>query len=126
MAHAIPKALFEKGRMADRILSAGILSSTSKELFAPRVDVRKLSDKYVISVELPGVENEDIDVDLKNGALIVTATLQEPAEAQAGRSILSERRYGTYKRQFTLGADAKEEPIQTHLGNGVLNITIPR
>ena len=95
--------------------------------FSPRVDIQEKKDHYEITAELPGVNQEDIHVELEDGVLTISAeTKQEDTEEKEGRVIRQERRYGKYIRSFNLGGDIHEEDITANFKNGVLKLSAPK
>lgn len=97
------------------------------ETFSPRIEVREKENTYEITAEIPGVNKEDISLDLQNGVLTLKAeTKQESKEEKDGKVVRQERRYGTYYRSFDLGSDIQESDIHADFNNGVLKIVAPR
>lgn len=104
-------------------VSAGKDSETA----APHVDVRELTDKYVIDMDLPGMDEKDIEVNVKNHVLTVTARHSEEAEKEEkGNYILRERRKFNFSRKFTLGDDVDDEKVKADFQSGVLAVELPK
>jgi HSP20 family protein len=94
---------------------------------APRVDVRELKDKYVIDMDLPGVDEKDIEVNVKNHVLTVTARHSEEAEKEeTGNYIIRERRKFNFSRKFTLGDDVDDDNVNANFDCGVLAVELPK
>lgn len=101
--------------------------SQTGTFFAPRVDIRDVNEHYEITVELPGVSKDDIQVHVKDGILTLEAeTTREDKEEQAGRIIRQERRYGKFMRSFNLGPDVQESDIKASFIDGVLKLEAPK
>lgn len=97
------------------------------DAFTPRVDVKDLNDHYEITAELPGVNKDDLEVNLHDGVLTISAeTKKEDVEKKDGKVIRQERRYGKYVRSFDLGGDIKEEEIEAAFKDGILTLTAPK
>jgi len=97
------------------------------DAFTPRVDVRDLNDHYEITAELPGVNKDDLEVNLHDGVLTISAeTKKEDVEKKDGKVIRQERRYGKYVRSFDLGGDIKEDEIEAAFKDGILTLTAPK
>lgn len=95
--------------------------------FSPRVDVRDKGTKYEISAELPGVDKQDIHINLQAGVLTIEAeTRQEDQEEKDGKLIRQERRYGKFVRSFDLGNQVHEGDIRATFENGVLKLEAPK
>lgn len=95
--------------------------------FAPRVDVKEHDNAYEISVELPGVNKEDVHVSLHNGVLSIEAEAkQENKEEKEGKVIRQERRFGKFVRSFDLGPQVQESDVSASYSNGVLTLSAPK
>ena len=100
---------------------------SNAELPAFRTDIRDVGDSYVLEAELPGFRKEDINLDLKEGILTITATHTESNEEKddKGTYIRRERRYGSVQRSFDVtGID--EGGISAAYQDGVLSINLPK
>jgi HSP20 family protein len=97
-------------------------------LRAPEADVVETENEIRVTVELPGMRSEDIDVDLENNVLTIAGEKQQEYEEQGEKNTwhLSERRYGKFSRSFVLPRDLDSEKIQAHFENGILNVAIPK
>lgn len=94
--------------------------------FAPKSDAAAASEGYSISLELPGVSGEDIDISLHEGTLIVRGEKRSESEERGLTYFFSEREYGTFMRSFRLPPDANPDGIDAQLKNGVLTITVTK
>lgn len=100
---------------------------SNAELPAFRTDIRDVGDSYVLEAELPGFKKEDINLDLKDGILTITATHNESKDEKddKGNYIRRERRYGSFQRSFDVtGID--ERGISASYQDGVLAINLPK
>ena len=97
-------------------------------LRAPEADVVETENEIRVTVELPGMRSEDIDVDLENNVLTIAGEKSEEREEQGEKNTwhLSERRYGKFSRSFVLPRDLDSEKIQASFEDGVLNVVIPK
>jgi HSP20 family protein len=92
----------------------------------PAVDVREDKDAYVIEAELPGFKPEHVDINVDNGVLTITAERHfEKRDEQKGYQRI-ERRYGTFRRSFTLPDSVNAEHIDAGLSEGLLTVRIPK
>lgn len=92
----------------------------------PVVDVREEKDAYVIEAELPGFKPENVDINVNSGVLTVAAERKfEKKEEEKGYQRI-ERRYGTFRRSFTLPDSVNPEHIEANLQEGVLSVRIPK
>lgn len=90
-----------------------------------RTDIREKNGKYIIDIDLPGFEKENIDLSLKNGYLNIKAKSQkENNDEEDGKIVRQERFYGECSRSFYLGDNVDEEDITAEFKNGILKISV--
>ena len=93
-----------------------------------KTDVRESEDGYEVIVDLPGFKKEEINVDLKDGYLTISATksLDKDEEDKKQRRVIRQERYvGTSQRTFYVG-DVKAEDVKCKYEAGVLMIEVPK
>ena len=105
--------------------SQSILSQ-SEPTFRPRTDVIKSDTGYLVKIDLPGVEKENIEVSAHEGILSVKATLEsnKTEEGENHQWIRRERHTGSYHREFTLDESIDDNSIAAKFENGVLEIRL--
>ena len=92
-----------------------------------KADIKEKKDKYIIEVDLPGYEKENINLQLKNNYLIVTAEVdKEDNNEEDGEFVHKERYYGHCTRSFYVGDNVTEEDINAEFKNGTLKINIAK
>ena len=92
-----------------------------------KTDIKELDDKYVIDVDLPGYNKEDIKISVENGYLVINAsTNQEKNEEEKGKVIKKERYYGQCSRSFYISDDLTVEDIKASYKNGTLSLEVPK
>ncbi len=93
-----------------------------------KTDVKELEDGFDLSIEIPGFKKEDLQLELKEGYLTVSATTKQEnnKEDKEGRYIRRERYVGTSSRSFFVGEEITEEDIKAKFEDGVLNIYVPK
>ncbi|MEZ5063850.1 MAG: Hsp20/alpha crystallin family protein [bacterium] len=92
--------------------------------YRPAADVIELEGAYRIEVELPGVKKENVDLDLKEDALTVRATV-EPRPME-GTVRLRGYGIGNFERTFRLGKKVNREGIRAELAHGLLTLHLPK
>lgn len=92
----------------------------------PAVELIENDDSYKVSVEIPGIDSEDIDLSVQQDMLIVKGEKREESSEVERNHVRSERSYGCFERHITLPADAQLESIEATSKNGVITIEIPR
>jgi len=91
------------------------------------VDVVEEGDSYIVSAELPGFTEEEVDVTLNDNLMVISAGKkggEKEKEEASPKYLIRERSAGRYKRSFALPKDADRESIKASLKEGVLNLTI--
>jgi HSP20 family protein len=104
----------------------GLLSQTGSSRpprFMP-MDLCKIDDHYVLTADLPGVDPGSVDVNVDNGTLTISAHRTARSE-ESVQWLASERFFGRYRRQLSLGEGIDASAISATYENGVLTVTIP-
>ena len=93
-----------------------------------RTDVKENEDSYELAIELPGCKKEDVQAELKDGYMTITATTSTSSEQkdEAGRYIRRERYSGSCSRSFFVGEEVKQSDIKAKFEDGILNVTVPK
>ena len=94
--------------------------------WAPALDISERKDAYLVTVELPGVEADDLDITLEDGLLTIQGERQFAHDSSEQQFHRVERRYGAFRRSITLPAHVMAEGIQASADNGVLQILVPK
>lgn len=108
------------------LLPAGRGLNKTSLFLKPEVDIREEKDKYEISVEIPGVNEDDIKLELSGGLLTVSGEKKQEKEDKDEHYHSIERSYGAFRRVLNLPEDVDEDAIDARFENGVLTIAIPR
>jgi HSP20 family protein len=95
-------------------------------MWAPAVDVRESPSQLVVSVELPGVDPNQVDISVENQRLFIRGerSFEKAEEGETYHRV--ERAYGSFERTFQLPASFAAEKIEAKSKNGVLTLTIPK
>lgn len=100
---------------------------TRRESQIMKTDIKEKKDKYVIEMDLPGYEKENINLSLKDGYLEVSAKVEKEEEkGEPERFIQKERFYGECSRNFYVGDWVEETDIHAEFKNGILKVTVPK
>lgn len=91
---------------------------------APALDMTENDGSYRITVELPGMKDDDVDVSVADRVLTVSGEKRHDEERHEGGTLLSERRYGASTRSLRLPEDADPAQIDAHLKKGVLIVQV--
>ncbi|MEW6582417.1 MAG: Hsp20/alpha crystallin family protein [Actinomycetota bacterium] len=112
----------------DRLLGrfAGGGGGTVGAPWSPASDVIETDDAVVITAELPGVKDEDVEILVEDGMLVVRGERRLEDEIREDRYHRLERSYGSFERRFRLPEGVKEEDITAAVAYGVLRVTLPK
>ncbi len=92
-----------------------------------KTDVRETDAAYIVEMDLPGFNKNDVQVTLENGYLTVAAEKhEENEEKKEGKYIRKERYVGNCQRSFYVGEDVTEEDIKAAFKEGVLSLDIAK
>jgi HSP20 family protein len=94
--------------------------------WAPALDISERKDAYLVTVELPGVEADDLDITLEDGLLTIQGERHVAHDSSEQQFHRVERRYGAFRRSITLPAHVMADGIQASADNGVLQILVPK
>ena len=108
----------------DNFFDDGFFPPKEKNLM--KTDIKELKDKYLIDMDLPGFEKENINLSLKNGYLDIKAKSEQSNNEDKENYIRRERFFGECSRSFYVGDDITEEDINAEFKNGILKIEVPK
>ena len=94
--------------------------------WAPALDISERKDAYLVTVELPGLKPEDLDITMEDGLLTIQGERQFTAESSEQQFHRVERRYGAFRRAITLPSHVLADAIEATADNGVLQILLPK
>jgi len=102
--------------------------SFRQSLSIPEIDVKENANQYIVLINLPGADKNDISVILDGQRLTVKGKkdYQKQHKNAMGNIIFQEHRSGSFQRSITLAGPVKQNKMKTRLGNGVLTIIIPK
>lgn len=98
----------------------------SEEGFLPVLDAKETDDEIRITVELPGMEEKDVEVGLKDDVLTIRGEKQDETKHEKEGAQWVERRFGSFRREIPLPADIDADGVKAHFKTGVLTVIAPR
>ena len=115
----------------DAFFDAASAPMQSMQKMAPtlmRTDIKETDDGYELTIDLPGFKKDDVQADLKDGYLSITAQTQSESEDkdEEGTYVRKERFSGKCSRTFYVGDDIEEDDIKARFEDGVLKIDVPK
>lgn len=93
---------------------------------SPAVDFEEEDDTYHLSLELPGMKAEDVDVDVTDGVLRISGEKRTKREDKEDGRSFRERSYGRFSRSMKLPGNIDEDRIEASFEDGVLELTLPK
>ena len=108
--------LFDDATAGDR--------SSAQTVWSPRADVAEADDAYFLTLDLPGIDRDALDVTFDDGTLKISGERQHTAERTGARAHRVERAHGRFFRSFVLGTDVDPEAIEATYDDGVLSVRI--
>ena len=94
--------------------------------FSPALDVVERSDDYLITVDLPGVKQEDLDVTVADNIVTIKGEKRDIREHKEGKVFRKETWEGSFQRTLSLPAGADPGGIEATMKDGVLELTLPK
>ena len=111
-------------------LFRGFLSpsrSTPAQAMEIRIDVRESAGDYTVQAEMPGVQRDDIQVQIDGNRVSISAEVKREEAPREGERVLRSERYsGSLSRSFALANDIDDTSAQARYENGVLTLTLPK
>ena len=120
----IPRRRNEFDWLADMFKDPFFTGDESKIM---KTDIREKKDKYLIDIDLPGYEKENIQLEIEDGYLTVHANINSnKEEKEEGNFVRKERYVGSSSRSFYVGEEIESQDIKASFKNGTLQIEVPK
>ena len=117
----------ELNRLFGRTYGGGESGAGTSGGWVPALDVYETQDRFVVAVELPGIDPADVEVSVEDSTLSIKGQrdfFYKDASEESVRRI--ERRYGQFTRSLTLPPTANAEKVEATFDKGVLTIQVPK
>lgn len=127
-----PSELFsvqrEINRLFDNFFHGDVQADDSlfSSVWAPAVDIAEQDDQYVVKIELPGVNKDDVKITLESNILTIRGEKKQEKEIKEDNYHRMERSYGSFQRSFTLPATVKSDKIDASFKDGILTVSLPK
>jgi HSP20 family protein len=95
-------------------------------VWAPALDISERKDAYVVTVEVPGVKADDLEITLEDGLLTIQGERQFTADSSEQQFHRVERRYGAFRRSITLPSRVDPAAIEASFEDGLLQVVVPK
>ena len=93
---------------------------------APNVDIRENDKEIIVEAELPGIEEKDIQVTVRDGVLSLKGEKKSERDEKKDTYHVIERSYGSFERSFALPDSADQDQIKADFNKGVLRVVVPK
>lgn len=94
--------------------------------FAPSFDIKETGDAYVFAADLPGVQRDDLDINITGNRLTVAGKRESETRKEGENHFASERTFGHFSRTFTLPEGVDASGVKAEMKDGVLTLTVPK
>ncbi|CAG8617845.1 5242_t:CDS:2 [Acaulospora colombiana] len=94
--------------------------------WVPALDVHETEKEYVVNAELPGISKDQISLDVRDSALVISGENKQDQRYKEGNTHIQERRYGSFSRTISLPPNAKSDDITAKFEQGILEVKIPK
>lgn len=97
-----------------------------RKQYPMKCDIQEKKDRYLLDINLPGFQKENLKAYVENGYLIVSATQDEETKENQKKYVRCERYHGELTRSFYIGEDINQEDIRATYQHGVLKLVLPK
>lgn len=91
-----------------------------------KTDIKELENKFILDIDLPGYEKENIKMSIEEGYLTISANTSHETEEKQEKYVRKERYSGSCSRSFYVGENVESKDIKANFNNGILKIEIPK
>lgn len=100
--------------------------SPNQMIFSPRIDLKDAGKNYIVKMDVPGVQKDDIKITLRNRLLTISGKRKEEVKEKTDKMVTMERRLGEFARTFSLPGPIDENKLKAVCQDGVLTVTLPK
>ncbi|KAI0713072.1 HSP20-like chaperone [Cerioporus squamosus] len=103
-------------------------ANNAPRVLRPRVDVHEDKEKNLVTAtfELPGINKQDVSIDIRDNVLTVSGESKQETEKNENGYLTRERHFGRFSRSLPVPQGIKPEEVKASMENGVLTVTFPR
>lgn len=96
------------------------------DVWAPNTDMVETDNEYIMTVDLPGIPKDDVNISFKDNRLTISGERKKEEKEEKENFMRRERYYGNFVRSFTLPSSVKEDDIKAKYKDGVLTVNIKK
>ena len=120
-----PPATIERWEPFRELLEGVMVAAGAPEqLWTPRVDIEETEDTWIVEAELPGVKRQDVDIEVRDGEVVISGEIKE--RERVGILRRRTRRMGKFEYRVSVPSDVDGEKIEANLEEGILTVRIPK
>ena len=108
----------------DRMMDSFFKDIPQWESRQPRVDIVREEDRYVLTAELPGVSEDQVEIKVEENLLVISSSVEKEVEKEDLKYLLRERSSASFKRSFVLPKDVDTDSINAVFNNGILTLNM--
>ncbi len=112
--------------LLNRVTGSRYGVTSGRTEFMPPVNVSENGEYLRLEAELPGLREEDIEIEFENNILTIRGEKTEEREEEEERFHVWERQYGSFQRSFTLPRSVRGDDITAKFENGILTVMLPK
>ena len=116
----------EPGRIFNQFFPRNFRDLWEQKSFGPSIDMRETEKEIIIKADLPGVNQEDLDITVNENAVQLKGEVKQEENRNERGYHMTERRYGSFYRTIPLPSEVISEQATAKYRNGVLELTIPK
>jgi len=116
---------FDMDKLFDDFFSDSFIPGFFARGNAIRADIRETDKEYIIEAEVPGVNKDDIKIDLRDDVLTIAVDYNEETKIEEKGYIRKERKAGSFARSFYVG-NIKHDEVKAKYNDGILTIELPK
>ena len=116
----------ELDQMMNQFFRTDVVEDPNTTSWLPAVDIVEQENEYLVHLELPGVDKNNVKINIANSVLTIKGEKQTEKDEQGKNYHHKERLYGSFQRSFTLPTTVKADKIEATYENGVLSVVIPK
>ena len=114
------------GRFGDLFDREPFISPANRAEWLPPVDIKETDTGYRFHMDVPGMKSEDLDVELHDGVLSIRGSRTEESTEEDKGFVRTERRQGSFSRQFRVPTSVSADNLTATVSDGVLTIEVPK
>ncbi|MDH3197003.1 MAG: Hsp20/alpha crystallin family protein [Candidatus Krumholzibacteria bacterium] len=92
----------------------------------PRTNIVEHEDHFVVTMEMPGLSKQDVEVGIEGDVLIVKGGREQEQKSEEKGIVRREFRSARFERSFTVGKDVDPDQVKAGMENGILTVTLPK